>query len=91
MASFLMTFLKDWKYAHDNELGTSVRGKPRVSRRPFGWIDFVFQGGSSVQVNVPMVLSEEGSTITFDISLQSTKLISSVNYATLLLANCLQV
>jgi hypothetical protein len=64
---------KNLHYKHDE-------GK---SRRPFGWIDIHFNGGSA-SVNVPTVIGEDGYATVTGIELKNVAISSSVNYSELL-------
>jgi hypothetical protein len=83
---------KDWKYFDgqpEEERGKTKTGPP-ISRA-FGWLDFKFGEGSSINFNIPLHADNHGYPNTIGIKLHNVSAVSSVNYATLLEALTVEV
>ncbi|KAI8968020.1 hypothetical protein BDF20DRAFT_203466 [Mycotypha africana] len=70
---------KDWKYTLGS-MGLDVDTDGHYTR-PYGWINIKAGEGSYVRINTPFVIGRAGHTSTIDIVLKNTEINSSVNHA----------
>lgn len=59
--------------------------------RPYGWLDIKAGEGSFVKVITPFVLKADGSVSEIDIVLKETDITTSVNYASFIQSNRIEV
>ncbi|OZJ04030.1 hypothetical protein BZG36_03772, partial [Bifiguratus adelaidae] len=73
---------KDWRFGP--KATNSKKEDLNTAIRPYGWMDLKFGVESFVSVKVPTIANVDGYTIVVVASLQKPSLISSVNYAPML-------
>ncbi|KAI8885057.1 hypothetical protein K501DRAFT_284510 [Backusella circina FSU 941] len=80
---------KDWKFTPgSNELEISSDG---YYSRPFGWLDIKAGEGSSIKVVTPFATGEDGYINIIDINLRDTDISTSVNYASFIQSNKIDI
>jgi hypothetical protein len=80
---------QDWKYTFaspDLDIGPDD-----YYTRPYGWLNIKAGEGSFVKVTTPFALGEDGSVNQVDIVLKETDITTSVNYASFIQSNRIEV
>ncbi|CAO3610069.1 unnamed protein product [Mucor hiemalis] len=80
---------KDWKYSSGTpDLDVGSDG---YYSRPYGWLDVKTGEGSYVKVNTPFAVGENGFVNAIDIVLKEVDITTSVNYASFIQSNRIEI
>ncbi|KAJ3022828.1 hypothetical protein HKX48_005162 [Thoreauomyces humboldtii] len=83
---------KDWRH-YDDALGDDENANIKVGStgRPYAWIDLKTSSNGAIDITVPFIMGEAGYITLVHVALDNVSVISSLNYAPILVTQSLKV